>query len=77
MALQSGGGEAGGTDSSFGVSNNAGALPPGATHPGTQMLLPGTPDSLPRIREAVARATYEQLIGFQLTSEQLRYNATR
>jgi hypothetical protein len=31
----------------------------------------------PRIREAVARATYEQLIGFQLTSEQLRYNATR
>jgi hypothetical protein len=31
----------------------------------------------PRIREAVAKATFEQLVGFQLTPEQLRYNATR
>jgi hypothetical protein len=31
----------------------------------------------PRIREAVARATYEHLVGFQLTPDQLRYNATR
>lgn len=31
----------------------------------------------PRIREAVARATYEHLVGFQLSPEQLRYNATR
>jgi hypothetical protein len=31
----------------------------------------------PRIREAVARASYEHLVGFQLTPEQLRYNATR
>jgi len=31
----------------------------------------------PRIRDAVARATFEQLIGFQLTQDQLRYNATR
>ena len=31
----------------------------------------------PRIREAVARATFEHLVGFQLTQDQLRYNATR
>ncbi len=31
----------------------------------------------PTVRAAVARATFEQLIGFQLTQEQLRYNATR
>jgi hypothetical protein len=30
----------------------------------------------PKIRDAVAKATFEQLIGFQLTQEQLRYNAT-
>lgn len=35
------------------------------------------PLSDPRIREAVARATFEHLVGFQLTAEQLRYNATR
>ncbi|QNN66091.1 hypothetical protein H9L12_06350 [Sphingomonas rhizophila] len=31
----------------------------------------------PATRAAVARATFEHLIGFQLTQEQLRYNATR
>jgi hypothetical protein len=31
----------------------------------------------PAIRTAVANATFEHLIGFQLTQEQLRYNATR
>ncbi len=35
------------------------------------------PLSKPDIREAVARATFEQLIGFQLTQAQLQYNATR
>ena len=35
------------------------------------------PMSDPKIRDAVARATFEHLIGFQLTPEQLRYNATR
>ena len=35
------------------------------------------PLSNPAIREAVARATFEHLIGFQLTQDQLRYNATR
>lgn len=31
----------------------------------------------PTIRAAVARATFEHLVGFQLTQDQLRYNATR
>lgn len=31
----------------------------------------------PQVREAVARTSFELLIGFQLTQEQLRYNATR
>ena len=35
------------------------------------------PLSRPEIRTAVARATFELLIGFQLTDEQLAYNATR
>ena len=35
------------------------------------------PLSKPEIRDAVAKATFEHLVGFQLTQEQLRYNATR
>ena len=35
------------------------------------------PLSNPTIRDAVARATFEHLVGFQLTDAQLRYNATR
>jgi len=35
------------------------------------------PLSRPNVREAVAKATFEHLVGFQLTQEQLRYNATR
>ena len=35
------------------------------------------PLSDPTVRAAVARATYEHLIGFQLSQAQLRYNATR
>lgn len=35
------------------------------------------PLSKPEVRDAVARASFEHLIGFQLTDEQLRYNATR
>ena len=52
-------------------------------HPGDNPLIPHDPDaaidplSNPTIREAVARATFEHLIGFQLTDAQLRYNATR
>lgn len=35
------------------------------------------PLSDPKVREAVARASFEQLIGFQLDQAQLRYNVTR
>ena len=35
------------------------------------------PLSQPEIRAAVLRATFEALVGFQLTDAQLRYNATR
>jgi hypothetical protein len=31
----------------------------------------------PQVREAVANATFEHLVGFQLTQDQLKYNATR
>ena len=31
----------------------------------------------PAVRESVARATFEQLIGFQMSEAQLRYNVTR
>ena len=31
----------------------------------------------PKIRTAVANATFEHLVGFQLTEQQLRYNVTR
>ena len=31
----------------------------------------------PQVKAAIARATFEMLIGFQLTQEQLAYNATR
>jgi len=35
------------------------------------------PLSLPDVKAAVARATFEVLVGFQLTQDQLKYNATR
>lgn len=35
------------------------------------------PMSKPEVRAAVQRATFEMLVGFQLTPEQLAYNATR
>lgn len=35
------------------------------------------PLSRPEIREAVLKASFEALVGFQLTDAQLRYNATR
>lgn len=35
------------------------------------------PLSNPTVRTAVLRASFEALVGFQLTDEQLRYNATR
>ncbi|WP_374134838.1 hypothetical protein [Sphingomonas sp.] len=35
------------------------------------------PLARPNIRAAVQRATFEALVGFQLTNDQLKYNATR
>lgn len=35
------------------------------------------PLTRPEIRQAVLRATFEALVGFQLTNDQLKYNATR
>ncbi len=49
----------------------------------TRRRKPGDPDAAldpladPAVRAAVARSTFELLIGFQLTPEQLQYNATR
>lgn len=35
------------------------------------------PLSRPEVRQAVLRSTFEALVGFQLTNDQLKYNATR
>nr|WP_314443423.1 hypothetical protein [uncultured Sphingomonas sp.] len=65
------------------VSRSAVALPAEVQRELTRVRRPGDADAAvdplsdPTVRAAVARATYEQLIGFQLTAEQLRYNATR
>lgn len=65
------------------VSRSAVALPEAVQRELTRERRPGDADAAvdplsdPTVRAAVARATYEQLIGFQLTQDQLRYNATR
>ena len=49
----------------------------------TRERKPGDPDAAidpmadPAVREAVRRASFEVLVGFQLTQDQLAYNATR
>lgn len=49
----------------------------------TRKRKPGDPDAAldpladPEVRAAVQRATFELLVGFQLTEDQLRYNVTR
>jgi hypothetical protein len=49
----------------------------------TRERKPGDPDAAidpmadPTVREAVRRASFEVLVGFQLTQDQLAYNATR
>ena len=35
------------------------------------------PLAQPEVRQAVLRATFEALVGFQLSNDQLKYNATR
>jgi hypothetical protein len=65
------------------VARGAVVLPEDIQRDLTRNRRPGDPDAAvdplsdPRIRDAVAKATFEQLIGFQLTQDQLRYNATR
>ena len=65
------------------VSRAAVTLPASVRKELTRERKPGDADaaidplSNPTVRDAVARATFEHLIGFQLTQEQLRYNATR
>jgi hypothetical protein len=65
------------------VARGAVVLPEDVRRELTRTRKAGDPDAAidplsdPKIRDAVAKATFEQLIGFQLTQEQLRYNATR
>jgi hypothetical protein len=65
------------------VSRSVATLPEDVRRELTRERKPGDPDAAvdpmsdPKIRDAVARATFEHLVGFQLTREQLRYNATR
>jgi len=65
------------------VARGAVVLPEDVQRELTRNRKPGDADAAidplsdPKIRDAVAKATFEQLIGFQLTQEQLRYNATR
>ena len=35
------------------------------------------PLSIPEVRQALQRTSFELLVGFQLTADQLQYNATR
>lgn len=58
-------------------------LPPEIREQITREREPGDPDAAldpladPTVRAAVQRATFEMLLGFQLTPDQLAYNATR
>ena len=68
---------------SISVSRAAVTLPADVRRSLTRERKPGDADaaidplSNPTIRDAVARATFEHLVGFQLTQDELRYNATR
>ncbi|HEU0097420.1 MAG TPA: hypothetical protein VFQ67_01470 [Allosphingosinicella sp.] len=65
------------------VTRAAVTLPADVTAQITKRRKPGDPSAAidpmadPAVREAVRRATFEMLVGFQLTQDQLAYNATR
>lgn len=65
------------------VSRSAAALPENVRQILTRPRKPGDPEAAvdpltdPSVRAAVASATFEHLVGFQLTQDQLRYNVTR
>ena len=65
------------------VLRSAATLPPDVRRQITRERKPGDADasldpmSVPAVRTAVQRASFELLVGFQLTNDQLAYNATR
>ena len=65
------------------VSRAAATLPENVVETLNRRRRPGDADAAidpltdPAVRAAVARATFEHLVGFHLTADQLRYNATR
>jgi hypothetical protein len=65
------------------VNRGAASLPANVQAILTVVRRPGQADAAtdpmaePGVRAAVANATFEHLVGFQLTREQLQYNATR
>jgi len=65
------------------IARSAVTLPADVVRDLTRERKPGDADAAidplanPKIRDAVARSTFEHLVGFQLTDQQLRYNATR
>ena len=65
------------------IARSAVTLPADVVGELTRERKPGDADAAidplanPKIRDAVARSTFEHLVGFQLTDQQLRYNATR
>lgn len=58
-------------------------LPPDIRTQITKRRRPGDPEAaldpltLPEVKAAIARTRFEMMIGFQLTEDQLKYNATR
>jgi hypothetical protein len=65
------------------VLRSAATLPEAVRRDITRVRKPGDADAAidpmarPEVRAAVQRASFEMLLGFQLTPEQLAYNATR
>jgi hypothetical protein len=65
------------------VSRSAATLPANVREILTRRRKAGDPEAAvdplsdPAVRGAVARATFEHLVGFQMSQEMLRYNATR
>lgn len=65
------------------VEKSAATLPAEIREKITRKRKPGDPDAAldpladPQVSAAVQRATFEVLVGFQLTQDQLAYNATR
>jgi len=65
------------------VARGAATLPEDVRHELTRERKASDPDAAidpltnPTVRDAVAKASFEHLVGFQLTQQQLQYNATR